>query len=336
MNHTKLRKTLGRSVLKALASICLILPAAFLTERPASANVDQVATFYGQIGTGGVKVGGAAGTATQPFYSTATAVMDIYYNGSATAAYVSLFASSMTFYAPFGTVDTSIGGGSSYGAGSFDIAPSTATAGAICDLINAQAPTVGTNGSANGGPPTASSYHCTLTGAIRSDVLNNILPTNVIETANINALSAVGGYNIPISTTQIMSLGIIPAAGRHVVLDYCTVSSAGTPVVQVWGSLARNGVGASGFDMLGNPTTDATMVWQSPALVANTATNEPLGTPVAFPWLEFGQGGVNYSFKNAPTGNLYNGHVVVRVNAYGSGYANETSSNYVACFWNEK
>ena len=318
--------------------LCLTLTALAGLAPRSYANVDQAASFYGQIAASGVKVAGAAASANNSAVSTTTVVMELFYNGSATAAYASIYASSMTFYAPYGVIDTSIGN-ATYGAtaGTFDLsASSVATLGQLCDLINGIGVTVGTNGSANGGSPTGSSYHCTLVGGIRSDLAQtNILP-NVNETSGVNNLAAVGGYMVPTSTTQFISLGIIPASGRHVVLNYVVANSTGAPVVQVFGVLAKYGIGASGFDAFGNPQTDSSLVWASPTLVYNTTTAFPLSTAVAEPWLEFGQGGVAFNWKNAPTGNFYNGHVVIRVNAVGSGYQNNGATNFVSASWLEK
>lgn len=332
-----------KNFLKVLTKLgfvaCLTLAAALVSAPRSYANVDQVATAAGQLANAGLRLGGTvASTGNQSWVSTTTTMLDLWYSGPATAAYISINASSMTFYAPYNVVDTSIGTQTSiYTAGTFDLAASTMnTLGQLCDAINgASGPTIGTNGSANGGPPNGSAYHCTLTGGIRSDVATNYLPV-VTQASGVNNLAAVGGYQIPTSTAALISLGIVPASGRHVVLNYCTVESAGTPSAQVYGSLAKNGVAAAGLDYFGNPTTDATLAWMSAPLVANTATNVPLATPIAVPWLEFGQGGVAFTYKNASTGNFYNGHVVVRVNNYGLGAALQTSVDYVTCSWFEK
>ena len=344
MNHTKLRKALGR-VSRALGVTLLTLAALALLAPRSFANVDQVAQFYGQLSVSETKIGGVAtASGNQAAVSTNTSILDLFYNGSATAAYVTIGASSITFYAPFGVVDTSIGTQASiYPSGTFDLAASTMnTLGALCDAINNIGPTVGTNGSANGGAPTASSYHCTLTGGIRSDPASTYLP-NVVEVSGNNNLSAVGGFLIPASTNTLISLGILPASGRRVVLNFCSVNVATATAavsLQVFGSKAKYGIGAAGLDYFGNPTNDSTLAWQGLPLASNTNTTEPLHNtsgvvPDFAPWIDFGAGGPTFTFKNPPVGNFYNGHVVVRTNEYAGGVA-QTSSNSLTCQWTEK
>ncbi len=300
--------------------LCLTLAASFVMAPRSYANVDQVSAFYGQLAVSGIRIGGTvAGAGNGSAASTTTVMAQLYYNGSAASSYVSIFASSITFYAPLGTVDTSIPTNSTYGAGTLDIAPSTMTLGALSDIVNGVA-----------------GYHMTLVDGIRSDIALNYLPS-VTAAANVNNLAAVGGYLVPTSTSAIISLGIIPAANRHVILNYCAFNSTGTPSVQVFGVRAKNGVGANGLDYFGNALNDSSLVWQSPALVQQAATNFPTSTLIAQPWLEFGGGSASaYTYKNAPVGNAYNGHVVVRVNNYGTAVQAQTSSQYVSCNWFER
>ena len=335
MNHTKLRKALGH----ALGLSVLTTLAALFTAPTAFANVDQQAQWFGQLAVSDLKIGGA------PSYSgatasTATTSMELFYNGSATAAYVSINGSGcVTFYAPYNVIDTSIGSATcGQSGGTFDTTASTEnTMGALCDLINGALVTTGTNGSANGGPPNATAYHCTLTGSVRSDstTVGEWLP-NITAASGVNALNAVGGYKVPVGTTTIMSMDIIPAPGRRVVLNYVTVNAAGTPNVTVYGAKAKLGIGAAPKSYFGVASTDSDLVWQSPALATNTTTNEPLATPVAFPWIEFSQGGAGYTYLTPPVGGSYNGHVVVRVNGYGGAQPADTSSNFILASWLEK
>ena len=332
-------------VLKFLG-LCLTLAASVLPATRSYANVDQQAAFYGQLAVSGVHLGGAvAGTGQGAAVSTTTTVMELYYTGTSSAANVGITTGGsgtnndcMTFYTAGAVIDTSIGYATcGQTGGTFDLGVSSEglTLGSLCDLINNQPPTIGTNGSANGGSPTASNYHCMLTDAIRSDISSQLLPT-ITVTQSVNNLNQVGGYTIPVGTATVMSLGIIPASGRRVVLDYISVNAAGTPSVYVYGAKAKFGVGAAGLDTFGNPQTDSSLAWVSPALAANTTTNFPLATPIALPWLEFGQGGVAFTYKNPPVGNFYNGHVVIRVSNYAAAGAAMTSSNFLEVSWTEK
>lgn len=353
MNHTNLRKALGLGLSKTLAvvtSLALLVP--FMAPAAYAGPAEDVTSkYFGTLAVSGIKQGGAVastgnGSAGNPFTSTTTVIMNLSYSGTAASAAITVASSCITFYAPVGTVDTGIGSATcGFTGGTFDMSVSTGglTLGQLCDLINGVQGPFSLSGNANGGAPTGGNYHCTLVGGIRSDTSANYLPT-VTQAANVNNLNAVGGYSIPTSTAQIVSLGIIPAAGRHVVLNSCTVNTSGTPPLQVFGSLAKFGVGANGFDSFGNPLTDASLAWLSPALVANTTTNEPLATIVSNPWLEFSGGGAYNAALNvpaghapsAPVGNAYNGHVVARVNNYALNAAAEASTNFVSCQWNER
>lgn len=350
MNYTKLRKALGLFSVKTLAAVLSFALVAPFTAIPALAysnSQDQTAAYYNSLANSAIKLGGTVAAATNASAaSTTTIIMNLMYTGPAASASVTIGASSITFYAPQGTVDTTIGN-ATFGAtgGTFDLSvASGATLGQLCDLINGVQGPFALSGNANGGAPTGGNYHCTLVGAIRSDPSTNYLPS-VVQAANVNNLAAVGGYMVPSSTAALISLGIIPETARHIILNYCTVNSAGTPNVQVFGVKAKDGIGASATDLFGNVLTDATLAWISPALVANTTTNEPLSTIVAQPWIEFG-GGSAAAYKyspgpaggqvNVPTGQSYNGHVVIRVNNYGAGAALQASTNFLSCNWIEK
>lgn len=317
-------KTLRAMVCKSLASLFLTLAVAAVLAPRSYANVDQAQQWFGQIAMGATRLGGVAGTANQSNASTTTVVMELYYNGPAAGSYVTIGATSITFYAPFGVVDTSLGT-----AGVFDFSVSTFnTLGQLCDAINTQGMYQG-----------HSRYHCTLRDGIRSDLTANYLPA-VTAGSLVNNLAGTPGYEVPVSTGAIMSLGIIPAQGRHVILNYAEVNSAGTPTVQVYGVLAKFGAGVGFF---GQTLTDSTLVWQSPPLVANTNTFEPtVGTtyPAVPGWLEFGNpggaGGNAFSYINPPIGTAYNGHVTVRVSNYGLGAALQAATNFLIVEWDEK
>lgn len=307
-----------KNTLKFLGLCLTLAAAAVLAPRSYAANSAEVQSqWYGQLSLGETKIGGTTPTVA---VATTTTLMDLYYNGTATASYVNFNASSMTFFAPFNVADTSIGTQTSiYTAGTFDLAASTMnTLGQLCDAINAVA-----------------AYHCTLTGGIRSD-LTTYLPASVVAVSGTNNLNSVGGYLVPVGTSTIQSLGIIPAQGRRVILNYCSVNGAGVAPLQVFGVRAKYGIGAWGLDAFGNVLTDSALAWQSPAITAATTTNEPLSTLIPLPWLEFGAGGVSYTYKAPPVGNAYNGHVVVRLNNFGNGSAAGSSTQFISCQWMEK
>ncbi len=362
MNHTKLRKALGLFNAKALAvllSSALLVPLAAPLAL-AGPTEDAASKFYGQLSVSEIRTGGASNTATvvpaMGNTSTTTVVMTLSYSGTAATSNITIQAGGsssgniITFYAPEGTVDTSIGSATAgQTGGTFDLGASTvSTLGQLCDLINGVQGPYALNGNANGGAPTGGNYHCTLRDGIRSDSPSTFLPI-VTEALNVNSLNAVGGYSVPIATNTIISLGIIPSTGRHVVLNFCAVNSAGTPSLQVYGSRIKYGVGATNVDQFGNAVTDATLAWSGAALTANTTTTEPLHNtsgivPDYGPWIEFGGGG-SYSYAlNTPTGhapvvpvgNAYNGHVVIRANNYAASNAPETTSNFLTCQWTEK
>ena len=276
--------------------------------------------------------------------STTSSAMVLTYTGTAADAEVVISTGASTgfilFYAPAATKDTSIGN-LVWGGSGFDLAGSTWTLGVLCDAIN----------KSNAG---ASNYHCQLTGGIRSDVASTILEPVGSAVAGVNNLNGVGGYNIPIGTATMISLGITPAAGRRVILNECEVSSTGT-LVQVFGE--KRGYG-NGTDLFGNVLNDASVSWTE-NLTQNTLTHLPIGSgtsvqPIMSPWLEFksnpgtfvmpgtGVGGAvlaAYGQGGPPSGNQYNGKVVVRVTNFvsvGVGLANQQTANFVECMWSEK
>lgn len=326
-----------------LVSIVFALLAAFTPRAVQAANAqDAASAWYGSQSFTAQKFGGTVPTIA---FATTTSLMNLYYTGQATAAYVTIGASSITFFAPFNVNDTSLGGTSYASAGgTFDLTvASGSTLGPLCDLINGIGP-FALNGAANGGAPTGGNWHCTLTGGIRNDPYA-YLP-NLVETSGTNNAASQGGFDVPVGTQTILSLGIIPSAGKHVILNYCTVNAAGTPQTYVYGSLAKNGVGAQGLSTVGGAVTnDSTLVWVSSAVVANTATNYPLSTVSGFPWLEFGGGsgsawryypGPAGAGMSLPVGNQYNGHVVVRVNNYGLGAPIFLGAHSLGCNWTER
>lgn len=357
MNYTKLRKALGFT--KALAVVCVSALLVPLTAPLALAGPteDVASKYYGILSLSDTKQGGTvAGTGNNTATSTTTVILNLSYTGTAASANITIASGGsgsgnncIQFFAPEGTADTSIGSATcGLTGGAFDLgASSVATLGQLCDLINGIQGPFSLSGNANGGAPTGGNYHCTLVGGVRSDSSSNYLPV-VSEAVNVNNLNAVGGYQVPTSTSALISMGIIPAGGRHVLLNWCEVSSAGTPPLQVFGVKIKDGVGAQGTTQFGVTENDSALAWASAALAANTLTYEPTQSTSVFPvqagWLEFSGGGV-YSYAlavppghapNPPVGNAYNGHVVVRVNNYGTGAAAQASTNFLTCQWDER
>lgn len=350
-----LKGTLGRGA-RALGAVLMsallagLAPAAAFA---ASNNMDIQSAFFGQIAVSGVKQGGAGNTinvGNNSAASTTTVVMNLSYSGTAASANITISGNCLTFYAPEGTVDTTIGSATcGISGGTYDLTASTVTnLGQLCDLINGVG-TFALNGNANGGAPTGGNYHCTLVDGIRSDVADVWLPS-VTEASGVNNLNAVGGYSIPIATDTIISLGIIPAQGRHVILNNCTVNSAGTPAIQVFGvpyKFGGSNVGQFGAALGG----DANLAFLSPALTANTSdllspfAAAATAVPPSQPFMEFAGSGGGYSYAlnlpaghspAPPVGTQYNGHVVVRANNYGTGNAPEASTNFISCNWMER
>lgn len=353
MKNSTIEKTLGFLTKTLAVCLSLALPSAFMpVVARAANNMDIQSSALGGLAMFATRLGGTvAGAGNNTAVSTTTVIMNLSYSGTAASANVTIGASSITFYAPQGTVDTTIGS-ATYGAtgGTFDLSVSSvATLGQLCDLINGVQGPFALSGNANGGAPSGGNYHCVLVDGVRSDASTSFLP-NVLQAANVNRLNAVGGYSVPTSTAQLVSLGILPANGRHVVLNACWVNSSGTPPVQVFGVPAKFGIGATSLDQFGNTLTDAYLAYVSPALTANTTQLLPnfvagsTGVQPNTPWIEFGGGG-SYSYAlnvppghapSGPVGNAYNGHVVVRVNNYGLNAANEASTNFIGCDWTEK
>lgn len=328
-------------ILKVLG-FCLALVAPAVTATRSYANVDQIQQAAGAIALSDTRVGGTvAGTGNNSATSTTTVIMNLSYSGPSTAAYITVASGGsgtgndcIVFYAPYNVVDTNIGSATcGYTGGAFDLGvASVSTLGQLADLIN-------TGALYNGLPR----YHMTLIGGVRSDVASPLIPA-VTEASAVNSLTAVGGYAVPTATATIMSLGIIPAQGRHVVLDYCVVLStestgANSTALQVFGVPAKFGAGVNQFGLALN---DNYLAWTSAALPAiPAATIFPLSSPVALPWLEFanpgGAGGNAYSLKNAPVGGQqYNGHVVIRAGATSVGDAAQASGDYLTCSWMER
>jgi hypothetical protein len=307
MNYTKLRKTLGLNVIKTLG-LCLTLTAsAVLPMRSyavASLADAQLASADATATAGSVFGGANVVNAVNLFFTgkkqNGTGVT------TSTGAYVTISATAMTFYQPFGTVDASVG---TAGVITYASTLPSNTMGSLCDYL-------GTLGA---------SYRCILQGAQRADqpvILKTQTSTNL--TGN---LQAAGGLSVLQATTTFVSLGINPGAGRRVVLKQCITRGEATTGggaasdlgFQVSGQLRKFGVIASpaAVDQYGVAANDSYNVFiASPA--AATATYYPTQYAVQ-PWIEFAQGA----------------HVVVRQGTAGSTTV-ELGSDYVTCSWDEK
>jgi hypothetical protein len=209
--------------------------------------------------------------------------------------------------------------------------------GQLCDQINAS----------NSGAP---NWHCTLVSAIRSDVAANTLPVVPTVTAANNSAAAPGGYNLFFGSNTIMSLGIIPAPQKHVILAGCFVNAGGTigsatnaPPFAIYGVPVKYG---RMRDPYGAVLNDSNQV-----LIQSLTSGTSYYIPATYqyantPFMEFGPlagnpgfggtGNIQYGPSNATQ---YNGKVVVRVGALQSGASalgNNPSNNFLQCSWWER
>lgn len=215
-------------------------------------------------------------------------LVKISYVGVATQAVITITNDAFTTAAPIGTADLSY----DLSAAAYD------TLGEFCDAVNAE-----------------DDYNCVLTGGKRDD--SSRLLTDVVGSASVGLASAAGGYDIGIDTggavhvasQYINRLGIIPGAGKSVVLKYCNVQSDAIGSVKVYGKLAKY---ASAND--GVTRNDSTLLL-SPATADDTA--KTVGNIYGGSWLEFA--------KDA--------HVVISV---GNATTAQTATSFIECFWDEK
>ena len=283
----------------------------------ANSNDERLLQTPDATAAAGIVSGGAIGSIVS-----STTVMNLSYTGSAADAEVTITATggvgtTLSFYAPGGTLATDIGGEvGAFASGSFDLSVSTmANFGQLCDAIN----------QSSGGE-----WHCTLTGVTRGDSPAKILNTGLVEAAGVSSLKAQGGYTVDVGTASYMALGILPAPGRRVVLTQCLVKQVGT-TLKVYG---RPRGFSGGYDRFGGSVTDSYLTWNS-AVASNTLAYVPSQYTVT-PWLEFAPN-QGFSVSSPPVGSLaYNGHVVVEASNYGAGAALQPSTDYLSCSWLEK
>ena len=297
-----LKKVLG---LAALVMLC----AAFLTTPGARADnlQDAQQKWYSQNAASAYQAGlGSAPVVNLSFNSAAIS------SGAAavsTGAYVTISATAMTFYQPFGTVDNTIGAA---GVVTYLTTPSSNTIGAFCDYVNLR----------------GRGYKCTLLNARRNDIVGGLITTQT-ETDGTNNLAAAGGFSILQATTNFVGIGIYPAKDKSIILRNCsaiTQSNGTGNNLYVYGLLSKYKVGPpyiggqpTGTDIVGNTVDDSYLVYASSA-VAATQVNAP-NAYWNSDWLQF-----------AP-----NAHVVVRAGLFNGGNATaETVNSYVNCIWSER
>lgn len=316
---------------------------------------DSQQKFYGAQNESMYVQAPASGvTPLQVTTSTGSPVLVLNYTGSAADAEVTIApggtaqnptaTGKIAFYAPGATLETTIGVGTAGNAsGTFDLGVSSEglTLGALCDSIN----------QSNSG---ASNWHCTLVSGLRSDNSGQVLPT-VTASAGINSAKANGGYAVPIATNTIISLGIVPASGKHVVLNGCYAQGAGNaaapPSLYVYGVPIKY---SKNLDQFGTVYTDSYQVHQL-VMTSATSTYDPASFQYnsAAPWIEFAPVGgnpgafpmgngvatnVTKSILYGPIGaNQYNGKVVVRVGAFAVGNGTQVGpTDFLTCNWTEE
>ncbi len=288
------------NILKVLG-FCLTLSAAAVMAPRAyatSGTGDAQSVWYDQAANAGFQAGGAnVANAVNLFFTgkKQTGVV-----AASTGAYVTITATAMTFYQPFGTVDATVG---SSGVITYASTPGASTMGGLCDYLTSL----------------GVSYRCILQGAQRADP-PKILKTQT-STDGTNNLAATGGFSVLQTTTTFISLGISPGVGRRVVLKQCVGNGnmgAGDNGLQIYGELRKYGAVASPFavDQYGVAANDSYNVWTT-TNVTNTATTQPVNATAQ--WIEFAQGA----------------HVVIREGNVGAASV-QAATNSIACSWDER
>lgn len=207
-----------------------------------------------------------------------SSAVSLFYIGSATEAYVTISSGvSLTFYAPWNTIDTSIGSATSgQTGGTFNLTVSSLnTVGEVCDAINRSA-----------------NYRCILRGA-KSDDNSNLLRDQT-EVAGLGNLGALGGWDVQFDTgsalgyytgSALLRIGVYaiapnisvlaglasnPSPGPRLRLKQCKYSGAGTTAAApfaVYGKSRR-------FEGKAGPMVEArgdfTRVYYDPVTVSST------------------------------------------------------------------
>lgn len=222
------------------------------------------------------------------------------YSGASTEAVVNITGLALTFHAPFGTADTSIGT-----SGVIDIsAAAYDTMGELCDYVN-----------------TTSSYDCKLLGCKRDD--NSSLLRDQTYAGGTNDMKANGGFDVLFDTGSIIgaytnddyeSLGITPASGKRVVLKQCTANINVADSIRVYGKLRKYEGSTDGVTR-----NDTTQVWKS-ATADDTDSTVPTTYNIE-PWLMFAK----------------DEHVVIRGGTIvADGTSNQAATNFLQCLWSEE
>ena len=291
----------------------LILAAAVVNpSRSHAVNTeDSVMRSANESAVGGHQIGGANNAdAVNLLFTGLTQAGAV---ATTTGAYVTISATAMTFYQPFATLDTSVG---TAGVITYASTLGSNTMGSLCDYLHSL----------------GAKYKCTLISAQRDDP--PVILRTQTSTDGTNNLAATsqrplkGGFSVDQATTTFVSLGIIPAAGRRVVLKQCTFNgfkgSGNDNGFQIYGQLRKYGTANSGgapaasaTDQFGTAVNDSYLVWRSSHVAATDTT---LPSSNALPrWLEFAE----------------DAHVVVRTGNIASDSV-QTSANFVRCSWDER
>ncbi len=308
MNYRKTLKVLAVAVLAGLGA--LVSPSRVLAVN----GPDAASTYFDESGAAQVLYGGA----------NTNSCIDLSYVGVSTESLVTISATAMTFYAPYNTLDNTVG---TSGVITYSSTLGANTIDGLCNYLNG----LNNNSQKNG-----SNYKCVKTNCKGNDVPGTMLKTQT-ESSGTNALNAVGGFAVLMTTNTTVQLGIQPAKGKRVVLYQVVTtlsSSSGANVaansLNIYGQLRKYGTVASATpqngagnskDPFGTVANDTYLVWQS--TVANaTAASIPNSTVPYVQFQEFAQ----------------DAHVVIvgGNSAAGSSSAAQTSADSIQVMWGEK
>ena len=289
-----------KTTLKVLGLGALLLACAVMLPRMARAldlsdaqMADENKTAYARTIVGGADVNTAINlrfTGTKQSGVPATS----------TGAYVTISATQMTFYQPFGTLDTSVGT-----LGVITYASNAATLGALCNYLSSL----------------GQSYKCSIVDGKSDDPTGSYLKTQT-ATDGTNNLAAAGGLKVLQTTSTVISMGFTPAPGKRIVLRGCWVN-ADTDNCATGSKLFLTGAPRKfpSIDAFGTATDDTYSVW-SATITNNVTSVYPVSA--TYQLVDF--------FEFAP-----NAHVVVRAGYSGGGCAAvQTSANWLYCSYWEK